>query len=111
MKKDKINITKLLLKNNRVNNYTKLMIILSRLNYFEDYYIPNSKLMKMLGINKKRVIVLLKQLKDDKIIAIFYRGKKRYFTFIEDGEVKKQDYNFEDKPELYDYDWLNDDEE
>lgn len=108
MKKDKTHITKILLNSKRVNNYTKLMIVLSRLNYFEDYYIPNSKLMKMLGINKKRVIVLLKQLEEDKIIAIFYRGRKRFFTFIKSGEEKEN--IFEEKPELYDYDWLNDEE-
>lgn len=110
MKKDKTHITKILLNNRRVNNYTKLMIILSRLNYYEDYYIPNSKLMKMLVIHKKNLIVLLKQLEEDKIIAIFYRGRKRFFTFIKNGYEEEKEYVFEEKKELFDYDWLNNEE-
>lgn len=109
MKKEKIHITKLLLDNDRVNNYTKLMIILSRLNYFEEYYIPNAKLMKMLGIRKHRLIGLLKQLEEDKVISIFYRGRKRFFIFKNDG-YEKENYDYEEKKELFDYDWLNDEE-
>lgn len=108
MKKNKTNITKILLNNNRVNNYTKLLIKLQQLDYFEDYYIPNAKLMKMLGIHKKNLIVLLKQLKEDRIIAIFYKGRKKYFTFIADTEDKEAEF-IEEKSELYDYDWLEED--
>lgn len=110
---DKIKITKLLLENNRVNHYTKLMIILSSLNYYEDYYIPNRKLMNMLGIEKNRIRGLLHQLQEDKLIAIFYKGRKRYFTFLQTGNEKEKE---EDKKEelpgsdLFDYDWLNDEE-
>lgn len=110
MKKDSINITSLLLKSKRVNNYARLMIILSRLNYYDDNYIPNAKLMKMLGINKKRTICLLQQLKEDRIIDIFYKGRKRYFMFIADDKKNKEDI-IEGKKELFDYDWLNGDDE
>ena len=93
----------------RVNNYTKLLIILNTLNFYEDYYIPNKKLMNMLGINKNRVIVLIKQLENDNVIKIFYKGRKKYFTFIansckeEKEEIKRKD--------IFDYDWLNDEED
>lgn len=107
MKKDN-NIIKILLNNKRVNNYTKLLIILNTLDFYKDYYIPNKKLMNMLGINKKNTIRLLKQLENDNVIKIFYKGRKRYFTFIansckeEKEEIKKDD--------IFDYDWLNDEE-
>ena len=61
MKKDKVNIIKILLKNQRVNNYTKLLIKLKQLDFYEEYYIPNRKLMNMLNIHKKNLIVLLHQ--------------------------------------------------
>ena len=110
MRKNKINITKLLLNNKRVNNYTKLLIRLQQLDYFEDYYIPNSKLMKMLGIRKHRLIGLLHQLQEDKVIGIIYRGRRRYFTFNY-KEEKEYDYEeFTNKKDLFDYDWLNDEE-
>lgn len=106
MKKDSINITSLLLKSKRVNNYARLMIILSRLNYYDDNYIPNQKLMKMLKTDKKWTIKLLQQLKEDRIIDIFYKGRKRYFIFITDDKKNKEEI-IEEKKELFDYDWLN----
>ena len=107
MKKDN-NIIKILLNNKRVNNYTKLLIILNTLDFYKDYYIPNKKLMNMLGLTKYWVIQLLKQLNEDNVIKIFYKGRKRYFTFIDNSckeekeEIKKED--------IFDYDWLNDEE-
>ncbi len=110
---EKIKITRLILNNKRVNNYTKLMIILSSLNYYEDYYIPNRKLMNMLNINKKRVIILLKQLQEDRVIAIFYKGRKRFFTFLQTGneDLKNIDNDMENIPDndLFDYNWLEND--
>lgn len=105
MKNEKINISQVLMKNKHVNNYTKLLIILSQLHFYEDYYIPNSKLVKMLNVNKKRVIVLLKQLRDDNVIAIFYKGRKRFFTFLE--IQKKEEKKIDSvQTDIFDYDWL-----
>ena len=70
MKKDKVNIIKILLKNQRVNNYTKLLIKLKQLDFYEDYYIPNRKLMNQLGLTKKWIIILLHQLEEDRIIKV-----------------------------------------
>ena len=101
-----VNIYKLLLKSSKVNYYTKLLIILNSLNYYEDYYIPNKKLMKMLGIDKKNVIRLLKQLEEEKIIYIYYKDKnrKRYFNFrISSNEKEKENKDIE---QLFDYNWL-----
>lgn len=116
---EKIKITKLLLQNKRVNNYTKLMIILSTLNYYEDYYIPNRKLMNMLGIEKNRIRGLLHQLEEDKMIAIFYKGRKRFFTFLKTGnedpkvDLKNIDRDIENMPgkNLFDYNWLEEEVE
>ncbi len=117
MKSKKENIINILLKNKRVNNYTKLLIYLSRLNYYKDDYIPNKKLMNMLNINKQNLIRrLLKQLEDDKIIKIFYKGRKRYFKYIINTVEDIEDINDEEninnnrRIELFDYDWLNDPE-
>lgn len=109
MKKNKNNIIKILLENKKVNNYTKLLIILNTLDFYEDYYIPNKKLMNMLGLTKYWVIQLLKQLKEDNIISIFYKGRKRYFTFIAN---KSKDEKEEIKPfvNIFDYNWLEDEE-
>ena len=104
----KNNIIKLLLKNNKVNNYTKLMIILSNLDHFEDYYIPNKKLMRMIGINKNRVIVLLHQLQNDKIIKIFYKGKKRYFIFLANSLEEKSESILDEVEAFDNYNWLED---
>lgn len=102
----KNNIIKILLKNKRVNSYTKLLITLNTLNYYEDYYIPNKKLMNMLKIHKKNIISLLKQLEEDKIIKLFYKGRKRYFVFLENEKEEKK----KETPSLYDYNWLEDEE-
>lgn len=107
MKKD--NIIKILLNNKRVNNYTKLMLILNTLDYFEDYYIPNKKLMNMLNINKNRTIVILHQLEEDEIIKIFYKKRKRYFTFIAKVE-KKENKSNQNNNDFFDYNWLDDEE-
>lgn len=106
MEKNKRNIIKILLKCKKVNNYTKLMIILNTLEYYEDYYIPNRKLINMMNIHKKNLIVLLKQLEEDNIIKVFYKGRKRYFTFIAKSEEEKSE---EIKSNIYDYNWLEDD--
>ena len=99
----KISLNKLLLENYKVNKYTKLLIVLYQLEYYNDSYIPNKKLQNMLKCSKRWIIDILKQLKDDEIITIFYRGKKRYFSFnnlYENGP--------DDNENLYlNYDWLN----
>lgn len=101
-KKQNVNIIELILNSKRVNNYTKLMIYLNILNYYEDYYIPNKKIMNKLNINKKRSICLLKKLEEDRIISIFYKGRKRYFTFI----AKTEEKNILNNDPVVDYNWL-----
>lgn len=102
MKKDKIDIFDILMKDNNVNNYTKMLILLNRLNYYSDNYIPNKKLMKILKINKPNVIRILGLLKKNKIIYVYYIGKKRYFKFIN----KKMNDDKMEYTSLYDYNWL-----
>ena len=113
MKKQKSNsIYKILLQSKRVNTYTKILLLLNTLNYYEDYYIPNKKIMNILKINKNRVIVLLRQLEEDKMIHIFYKNRKKFFTFT--GEPKESTVDVdkikksEEYQEVFSYDWLND---
>lgn len=103
MKKDKIDIFDILMKDNNVNNYTKMLILLNRLNYYSDNYIPNKKLMKILKIDdKKSIRRLIDKLKKNKIIYVYYIGKKRYFKFIN----KKMNDDKMEYTSLYDYNWL-----
>lgn len=103
MKKDKIDIFDILMKDNNVNNYTKMLILLNRLNYYSDNYIPNKKLMKILKIDdKKSIRRLIDKLKKNKIIYVYYIGKKRYFKFIN----KKMNEDKMEYTSLYDYNWL-----
>ena len=104
MRKKNNNLFNILLEDENVNFYTKMLIMLSMLDYYEDYYIPNIKLMKMLGINKPNTIRLLKKLEDENIIRLFYKGKRRYFSFVKYKNKKKLKT---DKIDLFDYDWLN----
>lgn len=113
MKKQKSNsIYKILLQNKRVNNYTKLLMLLNSLDYYEDYYIPNKKIMNILKIHKKNTIKLLHQLEEDKMIHIFYKNRKRFFSFI--AEVKESNVDVdkikesEEYKEVFSYDWLSD---
>lgn len=100
-KNNENNIFYILMNDDNVNNYTKMLILLNRLNYYKDNYIPNIKLMKMLGINKPNTIRIINKLRENNLINIYYIGKKRYFKFI---KMKKKD-TF--KPtELFDYNWL-----
>lgn len=106
--KDLLNI---LMKNKKVNSYTKMIILLTRLEYHKDYYIPNRKLMNILGINKNRVIVILHQLEEDKIIKISYKGRKRYFKFLNIAEEKEKKEEDVIPVDLFDYNWLEENEE
>ena len=110
MNNKKSDIIKILLNNSRVNNYTKLLLKLSVLDYLEDYYIPNKKLMNQLKIHKKNLIVLLHQLEEDKVIKIFYKNKKRYFTFIADM-FNNEEETEERQNNIFDYNWLEIEEE
>lgn len=114
MPREKINLSKILLNNKHVNHYTKLLIHLSRWNYYEDYYIPNKKIMNILGINKKRTIGLLKQLEEDHVIAIFYKKRKRFFTLLNFNKSEENEFqNMEDEKkeanEIFNYNWLEED--
>lgn len=97
------NILNTLMKNKKVNGYTKMIILLSRLDYYKDYYIPNKKLMNILGIKKRNIIYIINQLEIDNVIKLNYKGRKRYFKFINEEEEKEKNVV---PVELYDYNWL-----
>ena len=74
MKKNNRSITKILLNSKYVNNFTKLLLILNRLDYYEDYYIPNKKLLNLMKMNDKdNLNKLLKKIENENIIRILYK--------------------------------------
>lgn len=103
--KNKRNIYKILQKDKNVNNYTKLLLYLNIIDYYGDNYIPNRKLMNYLKLTKAWIIELLHQLEKNKVITLFYKGRKRYFTFNEDI---KDDQPVIIEEENDDYNWLDD---
>lgn len=110
MKKNNRSITKILLKSNYVNNFTKLLLILNRLDYYNDYYIPNKKLENLIKIDRRKIRDILHHLEEENIIKIFYKDKKRFFLFIDKDMIFSDDICKEyKKKELFDYNWLEDD--
>lgn len=86
-----------------VNLYTKLLIILSQMEYFNRHYIPNKLIMNRLKIDKYVSSKLINKLVENNIIDVIYLGSKRYFRFKEN--YKKSYYDDFDN---FDYNWLND---
>ena len=110
MKKNNRSITKILLNSKYVNNFTKLLLI-NRLDYYEDYYIPNKKLENLMKIDRRKIRDILHHLEEENIIRILYKGRRRYFLFTDKDMAFSDDLKKEaKKPELFDYNWLEDEE-
>ena len=99
-------INKILLESKYVNNYTKLLLLLNSLDFYEDYYIPNRKLERMLNTDRRKVRDLLHQAEDEGLIRLVYRDRKRFFLFID--KSNKSEEEIIKKPVLFDYNWLED---
>lgn len=111
MKKNNRSITKIQLNSKYVNNFTKLLLILNRLDYYEDYYIPNKKLENLMKIDRRKIRDILHHLEEENIIRILYKGRRRYFLFTDKYMAFSDDLKKEaKKPELFDYNWLEDEE-
>lgn len=109
MKKKSNNILNILKKSKYVNNYTKLLLLLNNLDYYGDYYIPNRKLEKMLKIKEPQNIRrLLNKAEDEGLIRLVYRDRKRFFMFINSSIKNQKEEEITKKPELFDYNWLED---
>ena len=93
-------LMKIVLESKSVNCETKLIIILYWYNKYKKNYICNNMLFnRFKGEYTIRTIQsALRKIEDSGLIKIWFHGKKRYFSF-------NQKYL---KPELFDYDWLND---
>lgn len=103
--KMKNNLFKILLNDKNVNNYTKALIIILQMNYFDKIYIPNKLLMNKLNINKYNASRLIKQLENNKVIRVRYYENKRYITIVDNPEYNKNLDYFDN------YDWLSEEEE
>lgn len=111
MKKNNRSITKILLNSKYINNFTKLLLILNRLDYYEDYYIPNKKLENLLKIDRRKIREILHHLEEENIIRILYKGRRRYFLFTDKDMIFSDELEKEyKKVELEDYNWLEDEE-
>lgn len=113
--KDNNNIFKILLNDDKVNNYTKLYLILNRLDYYKKYYIPNQLIMKELKLSCSNSQKLIAVFKKRKIIRIYYKGNKRYFEFIDNNTDDKDNFRYiptekeqEEIRNILDYNWLED---
>ena len=107
MKKNNRSITKILLNSKYINNFTKLLLILNRLDYYEDYYIPNKKLENLLKIDRRKIREILHHLEEENIIRILYKGRRRYFLFTDKDMIFSDELEKEyKKVELEDYNWL-----
>ena len=109
MKKN--SIISILLKNQNVNFYTKLLIFLYYKNQNSDYLITNELICKYLKIdnsfyNKKKIRLTLKQMEVDKIIKIKIKMRRRYFKWLINDDIDKLFTN--KNIFIPDYDWLND---
>lgn len=102
----KNNLFNLLMNDKNVNNYTKALIIISQMNYFDKIYIPNKLLMNKLNINKYNASRLIKQLENNKVIKVRYYENKRYVKIIDKPEYNKNLDYFNNSV----YDWLSEEE-
>ena len=102
-------IFKLLLLDNNVNLYTKVLLILNSLDYYGDTYIPNRKIYNILIKYNKNVSIrqikrIINKLEEEKIISIRYISYKRFFI------LHKNIIKTDDKSDN-EYNWLLDYEE
>ena len=102
MKKDKYNLYKTLLEDDNVNLYTKVLIIISQYTFYDNFYMPNRLFMNKLDVDKKSVIRILNKMQRKGLISVRYYENKRYIKLI--------NYNKQKKREIFDYDYLNEDE-
>lgn len=92
-------LNSLLLNDDLVPLWIKLLIILYWYDYYKKNYIPNKLLENRLKVNKRSIQRGLSTLKERGYIKIWQHGSKRYFKF---------NYIFNEKEKsLFDYDWLN----
>lgn len=102
----------ILLNDENVNTYTKVLIMLNQLHYNHDFYIPNKKLLNIckkykIKINTRQLQYILINLVSNKLINIFYKGNLRYFNlnyYNNSRKIKDKTYELEEE-----YDWLGDD--
>lgn len=104
----------ILLNDENVNTYTKVLIILNQLHYNHDFYIPNNKIMNLCKKYKIEITTIrqlqnvLKTLVSKKLINIVYKGNLRYFNlnyYNNSRKIKDKTYELEEE-----YDWLGDEE-
>lgn len=104
------NLYNILLNNEKVNTYTKILIILNQLSYNHEFYIPNKKLLNIckkykIKINTRQLQNVLTSLVNNKLINIFHKGNYRYFNlnyYNNSRKIKDKTYELEDED-----DWLN----
>lgn len=95
---EKNNIFGILLKDDNVNAYAKVLILISQLNYYNRYDIPNLLIMRRLKLSKQTSIRIINKLKNNGIIKVWYIGTKR--------KIKLSSYDYIANFEPFNDDWL-----
>lgn len=95
------NLNAILMRDKNVCVYTKLLILISQMNYFGKHDISNTLIVRRLGITKAYAIRTLNKMKQNGIIKINYNGPKRYITLC--------NYDYIVNFEPFTDDWLNGD--
>lgn len=102
MKRNKeYNVYRLLLEDDKVNIYAKIILLISQCNHFDRYYIPNKLIENKLKISKRQIHYVINELKNRGIIKVYYNGTKRY--------LKLCSYDYIANYEPFNDDWLSDD--
>lgn len=108
MKKN-VNLFELLINNENVNLYTRVILFIYNCNYYNRFYIPNQMIMNKFKINKFNSSRIINKLKDDNIIKIQFLNNKR---MIKINNISIIDYNTKKSMincNTFNYDYLNED--
>lgn len=102
-------IISIILHNNNVNLYTKMLIFLFYKNKNKSYNISDQEICKRLNLelkkDRKRIYKTLCKIEKDKIIKINILHRKRFFKWL--IETEKEEINNNDLLELLEkYNWL-----
>lgn len=103
----KNSIISILLNNENVNFYTKLLIFLYYKNKNKSYKISDSEICKRLKLDivkdRKKIYTTLCKIEKDKIIKLKIVGRQRFFEWL---ILEKEENDFELFRILENYNWL-----
>lgn len=106
----KNSIISIILHNNNVNLYTKILIFLFYKNKSKSYNISDNEICKRLNLSlhkdRKKIYKILCKLEEDKIIKVNILHRKRFFKWLIYEEEEKANNSEELLHLLENYNWL-----